>query len=40
MHFNAAEAEQLTCDGFEEAWEHEDAAKQGKIEADRLPKFV
>ena len=39
-HLNKTDAEAWACDNFEEAWEYMDPGKTGKIEADRMPRFL
>jgi len=39
-HLEKVAAEAWACDNFEEAWEYMDPGNTGKIEADRMPRFL
>lgn len=39
-HLPKSEAEAWACDNFEEAWDYMDPGNTGKIEADRMPRFL
>jgi ABC-type Zn2+ transport system substrate-binding protein/surface adhesin len=39
-HLNKGDSEAWVCDNFEEAWEYMDPGTTGKIEADRMPRFL
>ena len=39
MHVSPDEADDIVCNGFEAAWIYYDPNNEGKIEADRMPRF-
>ena len=39
-HLEKVSAEAWACDNFEEAWDYMDPGNTGKIEADRMPRFL